>query len=206
MRMHRIAAVLFCLLTAVSQGNDGLLPYTETVLSKGMTITATNPNGVVTISGGSGTSRTFSGPGWSKKRNLIPRTTRWYGTLGLYDPAESDSPYGRLLVDEGKLFFDSESDALRYLYGGSGYSKPVFNNRGLVVGYHVENIPGGEPMRSVDVWQIYIKGKRPIALRGADDSAITVKGGSIPDTATPYPAPIGLEMTLGDKEYSPEKR
>lgn len=202
--MHRGAAILACLLATSCQQN--LPTTTEFVLSEGMVITATNPNGTVTISAGPGTERTFSGDGWNKRRNLIPRDTRWCGSFGLYDPAESSSPYGRLLADEGRLFFKSESEALRYLDAEGEYFKFVFNNRGLVVGYHVESIPGGEPTRSVQVWQIYINGQRPASLRGADDTAVTMKSGTIPDTATPYPAPVGLEMTLGDKEYSPAKR
>jgi hypothetical protein len=179
-------------------------PNTEYVLTKGMVITATNPECKVTIRGGDGTERTFSGPGWRKRRELIPREERWYGSLGLYDPGASMSPYGRLLADEGRLFFDSESQALRALYMQSGYFQYVFNNRGLVVGYHVEKIPGGEPTRSVAIWQIYIHGHRPTSLRGADDEAVIVTGGTIPETAEPHDAPVGAEITLGDKEYVPK--
>lgn len=203
--MKRVILLLFCLSAASCQSQDRLLPTTEFVLPEGMIITATNSEGTITVSAGPGTERTFSGKGWSKKSDLIPRTTRWYGSLGLYDPAGSDSPYGRVLVDEGRLFFKNESEALRYLYTGSDYSKPVFNNHGMVVGYHVENIPGGEPTRSIEIWQIYINGKRPQSIRGADDAAIIVQGGSIPDEATPHDVPVGLEMTLGEKEYSPEE-
>jgi len=164
---------------------------------------AITPNGTITITAGDGTERSFSGDGWSKNRRLIARTARWYGSLGLYDPADSFSPYGRLLVDEGRLFFETESEALRYLYVGGSYSKPMFTNRGLVVGYHIEAISGGEPAREVEVWQIYIKGKRPQSLRGADDAAIRVEGGVIPDSASPNPAPVGYEMNLGAHEYVP---
>jgi len=201
--MKVITAIIVCLLTASCQTHWDLLPTSEVVLTEGMVLTGTNPNGTVTISAGKGTERTFKGDDWSKRRELIPRTTRWYGSLGLYDPADSFTPHGRLLVDEGRLFFDSESEALRYLAGCKNF-KPVFNNHGLVFGYHVENIPGGEPTRSVQVWQIYIRGQRPESLRGAQDLAVTVKGGTIPDTAKPNPAPIGYEKTLGEKEYSPE--
>jgi len=181
-----------------------LLPDTEVVLSPGMSVTATNPNGTITIEADGDASRIFSGAGWKVQSDLIPRTTRWYGSLGLYDPASSRSPHGRMLVDEGRLFFSSEADALRYLYVGSTHKKPVFNNRGLVVGYLVEVIPGGEPTRSVQLWQIYIDGKRPTSLKGADDSAIKVSGGTIPETASPTPAKIGYEMVLGKEEYQPE--
>jgi hypothetical protein len=182
-----------------------VLPTTEYVLSAGMKISAETPNGHVEIRAGNGTERSFSGDGWSKKRVLVPRSTRWYGSLGLYDPAASHSPYGRLLADEGRLFFESESEALRYLYVGSGHLKPVFSSRGLVVGFHVAPGPDGEPTRHIVLWQIYIHGERPRALRGADDAAIKVEGGEIPEIASPNPARIGHPMTLGAHEYAPEK-
>jgi len=186
--------------------NADVFVDTENVLTQGMVITATTPNGAVTITGGAGTVRTFSGPGWSKRRKLIARDERWYGSLGLYDPGESVTPYGRLLADEGRLFFNSESEALRYLAPQGEYFKYVFNNHGLVVGLHVENTPGGEPTRSVALWQIYIRGRQPTSLRGADDSAVKVSSGTIPETAEPHAAPAGLPVQLGDKEYVPEGR
>jgi hypothetical protein len=202
--MRCFTVVLFYLL-AGCQADQKMPLDTEFVLSQGMVITATNPNGTITISAGRGTQRTFSGDGWKKERNLIPRDTRWNGSFGLYDPAESSTMYGRLLVEEGRLFFQDESEALRYLFSESGASKPVFNNQGLVVGYNVESIPGGESTRSVEIWQIYLKGKRPIALRGATDSALTIKGGIIPDFAEPHAVAVGSEISLGDIEYHPEK-
>ena len=199
-------AFLLIMMAAGCAPKHDLLPYTEYVLTRGMKISANTPNGHIEILAGEGTERTFSGDGWEKRRSLIPRTTRWYGSLGLYDPADSSSPYGRLLVDEGRLFFESESEALRYLYVGSDYSKPVFNRRGLVVGFHIEPVGSGEPVRSVEVWQIYIKGRRPQTMRGADDEAIRVEGGEIPESASPYPAEVGYEKTLGEREYVPEPR
>ena len=196
---------LLCVLLGSGLARAELLPTTEYVLTEGMNITARTPSGVLTITGGPGAKRTFSGEGWKKTADLIPRRTRWYGSLGLYDPAASFSPHGRLLVDEGRQFFDSESEALRYLYGGSTYFQPVFNNSGLVVGYHIAKIPGGDPARSVQVWQIYIKGRKPTSLRGADDSAVQMTGGKIPATASSHPAPVGYERALGKKEYVPGK-
>ena len=165
---------------------------TEYVLSDGMTITATTPNGKVSITGCRGTKRIFAGDGWTKTRYLIPRDERWYGSLGLYDAAGSFTPYGRLLVDEGRLFFESKSAAERHLH--ADYCDPVYNDDGLAVGFRISEIPGGEPTRTVEIWQIYINGKKPTSLKGANNKAITVIGGVIPDTATPYPAVVGHEM------------
>lgn len=208
-------------LTACSTKNE-LLPYTEVVLKPGMVIVATNPNGTVTIKAGEGTTRIFSGKNWEKKRDLIPRANRWYGSLGLYDPATSWSPYGRLLVDEGRLYFSSISEALKYLYTQGDYFKYVYANSGLVFGYHIASLsdatestrravekrygPEKESTRSIELWQIYINGKRPTSIPGADDSAITVSGGDIPETSTPYPAPVGYVKPVGKEEYRPEKQ
>ncbi len=186
--------------SSLLSSKSSILPHTETVLTTGMRITATNPNGTVTIEADGAASRIISGIGWSKRPNLIPRTTRWNGSLGLYDPAPSNSLHDRLLVNEGRLFFGSESEASRFLnHGSNARGKPVFNNQGLVVAYEVLPISSGAPTRFVSLWQIYINGKRPTALKGADDSAIKVSGGAILDIATPFPAPIGYEMVLGEE-------
>jgi hypothetical protein len=187
-------------------GFAGRMPRdTEHVLTPGMVITAHTPQDTIIITGDRGTKRTFEGNGWRKTRNLTPRDSRWDGSYGLYDPADSFTMGGRLLVEEGRLFFNSESEALRFLNYGHGDTQYVFTNRGLVVGFEVEPVSGQEPVRWVEIWQIYINGHRPKSMLGADDSAISQKGGTIPDRATPYPAPVGQPMELSDKEYIPLK-
>jgi hypothetical protein len=163
----------------------------EAVLTKGMSVTATNPNGTVTITAGEGWTRTFSGQDWSATRELSPRPTRWNGSLGLYDPASSFSPYGRVLVEEGQLFFSSESEFLRHLYSGSAIVRPVYTHDGLVFAYNVAPVPSGEPARSVELWQAYINGRKPTSLKGSNDSAFSVSGGTTPETSSPHPAPVG---------------
>lgn len=176
---------------------------TESVLSDGMKIFASTPNGKILIKGKNGFTRVYSGDSWSKTSTLIPRPTRWYGSLGLYDPADSSTMHGRLLVDEGRQFFSSESEALRYMQSLSGYyGNLTYNNRGLVIAYKVIDIEGGEPTRSLTLWQFYIDGKKPTTLRGAVDKNVKIEGGTIPETATPFPAKIGYERALGNSEYN----
>lgn len=176
---------------------------TESVLSDGMRISASTSSGKILIEGINGFTRVYSGDNWSITSTLIPRTTRWYGSLGLYDPASSSSMHGRLLVDEGKQFFTSESEALRYMQYLSGYyGKLTYNNSGLVIAYKVIDIEGGEPTRSLTIWQFYINGKKPTKLRGAVDQNIKIEGGNPPETATPFPAKTGYERTLGNTEYA----
>lgn len=194
----RLFALPFCLLcTSCGILGIGLQPWTEYVLTDGMVITAETTAGPVRITGQKGTKRTYSGDGWSKTRHLDPRDVRWYGSLGLYDAALSLSPHGRLLIEEGRLFFDSTRDAVRYLRTRD--VPLVYNNQGLAVGLKVVEWPGRErkePVRTVEVWQIYIKGRKPVSLPGAKDEAISVTGGTTPDNASPYPAKIGAEMRL----------
>lgn len=178
-------------------------PDNEPVLSEGMRITAIMPSGELVIEGKRGTLRSFSGPGWSKDSMLIPRTKRWYGSLGLYDPAGSSTQSGRVLVDEGRQFFASESEALRYLKHLSGYfGELTYTKSGLVVAYKVIPVEGGTPIRSIAVWQFYVNGRRPASLRGGDDSKLRIEGSSIPDSSSPTPATLGFERELSTTEYS----
>jgi hypothetical protein len=171
-----------------------------------MKIIVHTPIETVTIEGKQGFARSYSGQNWSKISVLMPRKTRWYGSLGLYDPAESNSPGDRLLIDEGKHFFQSESEALRYIQYLSAYYGPMtYNNSGLVIGYKVIDIPKEKPTRSLTIWQFYINNMKPKSLRGANDRNIAITGGTIPNNAIPINAPVGYERTLADKEYSPSK-
>lgn len=191
--------------TACNQ-KTSLPSVTESVLTDGMKITAFTPSGKITVEGGKGVARSYSGENWTKSSKLIPRTTRWYGSLGLYDPAGSFTLGDRLLLDEGKQFFSSESEALRYMQSISGYYGPLtYNNSGLVIAYKVIDIPNEKPTRSLTIWQFYINGNKPTILRGATDKNIEVTGGTIADTATPASAPIGYPRELADKEYNPGK-
>jgi hypothetical protein len=178
----------------------------EMVLSEKMKISALTPLGRITIEAGKGFARQYSGVDWSKSSRLIPRTTRWYGSFGAYDPAGSSTRGDRLLVDEGRQFFSSESEALRYMNTlGGYYGSLTYNNSGLVIAYHVVEIPNEKPTRTIQVWQFYINGKRPSTLRGAVDENIEISGGTIPDKVTPMQAPIGYERALSDREYTPRK-
>lgn len=193
--MARVAVMVLCLLTtSCGMLISGIQPWTESVLTEGMVVSASTPAGFVRIAAKKGERRVFSGQGWSKERVLTPRDVRWYGSLGLYDAAPSFSPHGRLLVNEGRQFFDSEREALRYL--ASRHVQTVYNNQGLAVGLKVVEWPGSarrEPVRTVEIWQIYIRGKKPTSLRGANDGAIRVVGGEVPSAASPFPAEVGAE-------------
>ncbi len=192
---------LVLLLWSISGNKNKPYAYTENVLTDGMSITVQTHIEKLTIEGLEGTRRKFTGEGWSKVADLIPRQTRWYGSLGLYDPADSNTQSGRLLVDEGRQFFDSEEEALRYLCEEQkkGY-KIVYSNHGLSLSQDKEPTGLDKPIRFVNIWQIYINGKKPTSLKGANDEAIQVTGGIIPAIANLNPAKVGCPREMCSKE------
>jgi len=92
-----------------------LLPHSEPVLQPKDTIVVNHPVGSLEIQAVSAASRRFVSDGWEIELDLIPRKSRWDGSAGRYDPATSSVPYGRLIFEEGRQFFSSESEALRFL-------------------------------------------------------------------------------------------
>lgn len=188
---------------ASCQRTAPLPPDTEAVLSDGMKIAVITPSGKLEIEGKAGALRAYSGEDWSRTATLIPRKDRWAGSHGLYDPASSATLGDRLLIEEGRQYFSSESEAQRYMQRLKGYYGTLtYNSSGLVVAYKIIDIENEKPTRSLEVWQFYINGKRPTALRGAVDRNIEVSGGTIPDQSTPAPVPEGYERELADSEYS----
>lgn len=184
------------------KGNSRQPIITESVITEGMKITVFTSNETITIEGKKGFNRIFYGDNWVKDSILVPRMTRWDGSLGLYDPGKSNSLGNRLVVDEGKQFFASESEALRYIQVLSAYyGKIAYTNNGLVVGYKATNIPNEKPSRSLVIWQFYINNAKPTSIRGANDESIKIIGGSTPNTATPAQAKVGYERELANKEY-----
>jgi len=125
--------LLLALLGLTSCHTDNVdLSKNEPVLTEGMKITGSMPKEMIVIEGLKGSKRRYSGDGWSKTSTLIARSTRWYGSLGLYDPAESYSLGNRLLLDEGRQFFSSESEALRYIKKLSAlYRAIIISSEGL---------------------------------------------------------------------------
>jgi hypothetical protein len=207
MRCDCLSIVFVLVMAAGCSSDRRLKPHTEVVMSLGMQIKCEHPNGSLVVTAGDGTLRTYEGDGWRTSIRLIARDQRWDGSLGLYDPASSSGPDGRVLAQEGRLHFQSIDESLHWLAVGSAHDKPVYRNDGLVVCYSVADpkVAGREPNRCVEVWQIYVEGKRPTSIPGADDNAIKLSGGAIADTSKPYPAPVGLAMRLGKEPYDPRK-
>ncbi len=165
------SGLVICLL-----GADGKIrKENEVVMAPLARIDATTSNGKISITAGKGLRRTYEWEGASRSVDMWPREKRWYGSMGLYYPGPGEhwpehNGVTRGVVEEGQQHFKSDAEALAWLKKDTtNYHPIVWNNEGLVVGWS-KTLPRRQ--LNVDVWQIYINGKKPTALRGANDKAI----------------------------------
>lgn len=130
----------------------------------------------MTIGAEEGTVRTYSWDGITRRVELTARPKRWYGSLGLYNPGESIEEHKgitRALVSECQRHFTSEQEALDWLNGPYHKKYLVYNSNGLAVGWYLT------PERNqltVDVWQVYVNGKKPTNLPDANNRDLEVSG------------------------------
>lgn len=157
----------------------------ELVLQEGVRLTATTGSGTVRVTAGQGLERTYEWNGCSLKASMMARSARWYGALGIHDPAGS-GPVGllfgrmfgcngisRTVVQEAQIHFASRSAAERWMEHQSRLPfETVWTNDGLLLQWGVS--PGRQQI-NVDVWQVCVAGQRPTQLRGAGDEAIQVE-------------------------------
>jgi hypothetical protein len=106
---------------------------------------------------------------------MWPRPERWYGSLGLYFPGpghhwKEHGGIARGVVEEGQQNFESKEEALRWI-GERPWLSPVYRNDGLVVGWS-KNL--GRKQLNVEVWQVYVAGRKPTRLPGSQDDKISV--------------------------------
>ncbi|MBA3480990.1 MAG: hypothetical protein H0T51_04150 [Pirellulales bacterium] len=126
------------------------------------------------MAAGQGLRRDYSWDGATRSVEMWPREKRWYGSLGLYYPGPGNhwrnhKGISRGVVQEGQQHFVTIAKATTWLKEQK-WQPLVWNNSGLVVGW--SKTPERQQL-NVDVWQLYIDGKKPTKLPGANDKAIT---------------------------------
>ena len=148
---------------------------TEVAMSDGMTVRATNKEGLMLIHAGPDLKRSYTWDGETRSVIMEPRAKRWYGSRGMYCPGPGDhweDNHGitRGTLEEGQQDFKSEAEALKWI-NKKAYLNPVWTKTGLVIGWQkmVEN-----HTLVAEVWQITINHKKPTNLAGANDSAIKI--------------------------------
>jgi hypothetical protein len=187
------AVILFWIYTEFSFGNltwlfpvgDGPIPaHNEPAMSPGMKIIAKTPACDLIITAGKGLKRSYTWEGATRSVEMIPRPERWDGSFGLYFPGPGDHWFPhhgvtRCIADEGQMNFSSLRKAMDWLSETPGFQPRLYRNDGLVVWVDKNQALG------VDVYQIYINGKKPTKLVGAEDDKISVVAErSIPATTS----------------------
>jgi hypothetical protein len=163
----------------------------EMVLTEGATVTV-NPlankqapypgggslpfTGALMIRAGSGFTRFYTWDGETRSVDLWPRDKRWYGSFGAYYPGpgshwRSNHGITRGTLQEGQMHFDTVEDAQKWL---ADMPCAVYTHEGLVVDFSKNS--GGGGTLNVDVWQVFVRGKRPAMLKDSHDELISVSG------------------------------
>jgi hypothetical protein len=146
----------------------------ETVMVPGMRITATTSTGTIAITAVDDLTRSYTWEGATRSVEMDPRTERWYGSLGLYFPGPSDhwqehNGITRGVLEEGQQHFKTTQEALHWIR--SRWIPYVYRDDGLVVGWN-KTLP--RKQLNVEVWQLYVNGKKPQQLPGSQNKQITI--------------------------------
>ena len=149
----------------------------ELVMTPGMEITAKIDQGEIKIRAGKSFERFYTWDGETRSAELLPRTKRWYGSLGIYYPGPGDhwkSNHGitRGVLEEGVLWFKTVDDALNWIKRSVMINESyVYTDSGLLIGFGKVS---ARRQINVSVWQIMIGGVKPQSLPGSMNDKIYV--------------------------------
>lgn len=163
----------------------------EAVMVEGMWIEFNNAHGSMKITGGKGFERSYTWAGETRTLDMWPRKKRWYGSLGMYNPGafiegeleqwKEHDGIRRCVAEEGQRHFTNTMEAVEWVKASGRDLDYVYNDSGLVVGMDKQPSSLEERQKGdfpgtllVDVWQVYINGRKPLRLEGAKNSAIRV--------------------------------
>jgi hypothetical protein len=106
---------------------------------------------------------------------MWPRAERWYGSLGLYYPGPGDhwkehNGITRGVVEEGQQHFKTVEESLKWVRSRT-WQPYVYRDDGLMIGWS-KTLPRRQ--LNVEVWQLYVDGKKPQRLPGSNNKKIIV--------------------------------
>ncbi len=146
-------------------------------MSEGMTIKANTSHGFLEIRAGEGCAREYTWSGKSLKTNLIPRTERWYGQLGLIS-GNMKIPFPNVVImniQEHQANYNSYEPFLKYRNNGEDSDVyEVYNDEGLLLKFIKRVSPSDQIALDILVGQILINGHKPSKLLGSRNSDILV--------------------------------
>lgn len=156
-------------------------PYIELVLPEQTRLTVDTDAGSITLISDKGLERRYAWGNCELKTRLIPRSTRWYGSLGGYNPASGLDPHilfsfacdgiSRPVVGEGQIHFET-MDAAEYWISryNSSRSPSVWSSDGVLLKW---SLTPQRDQLNIDLWQICIAGRKPSALKGSRSGSFT---------------------------------
>ncbi len=171
--------LVFCL--AITCGfNSSSASEPELVMTPGMTIEANTPAGKITIDAIDDLTRRYSWNSYKRTFRHNIRNRRWYGSMGMHGP-DSESEI-HVALNEGQQHFYSTEEALFWLIWENKRMQYVYTSDGLVIGWKdIKNKEDGSLYALVvNVWQIYIQGKKPTELYGANNDKIHISFSNAP--------------------------
>ena len=158
----------------------------EVVLNNGMVVTASTPEGKITIGAGPGLLRSVSWDGTKRYVVTQPRIERLYGAKGIY--FEGHPPgwqvyngMSRVKFEEGERQFDNVDDAVIWMQIRRLHY--VHTNNGLVIGWKRKP---QEATLQVEVWQFFIDGQKPAFLPDSKDYLIQTRQAPVPVSANTH--------------------
>jgi len=177
--IFRITIMVIFINMLISCTPEGItiMPKNEIVMTEGMSITAKNSYGEMTITAGKDTLRQYTWNNGTRTAILIPRKERWNGSLGIYYPGEGNhwekhDGITRAVLEEGQQHFHSIDKALEWIRKENHWGY-VYRDDGLIVGW--EKMEGAGGTLGVSVWQVFINGKKPTKLPGSQNDSISSK-------------------------------
>lgn len=187
-----VMALFIAPTTVISDGaySAPVEPSIELALHEGARLEARTNTASITVIAGDKLKRRYEWDGCGLNADMSARKDRWFGSLGMYDPAGRsfiDPSAGckgisRPVVEEGQIHFSDENLANAWItrYKKISPLSTVWTNDGLLIQW------GITPQRhqiNVDLWQICINGKRPVRLAGSLDQAIKASHQNGPEAA-----------------------
>lgn len=157
----------------------------EVVMKPGMRISANTSVGKIAITATGDLTRSYTWEGATRSVEMWPRAERWNGSLGLYYPGPGEhwkehNGITRGVVEEGQMHFKSRQEAIKWVLEPK-WIPYVHRDDGLVVGWSKTL---ERKQLNVDVWQIYINGKKPHRLPGSRNELIQTTFLPVPKPGT----------------------
>lgn len=159
--------------STVSYKKSGKIQTPELVMAPGMIITQESQQGRIKIEAINEITRKYSWDNQSEVFELIPRSSRWGGSKGIYRPYwnEVGSDDNHAILEEGQQHFCDRKEMLEFI----GRQNGSYTSDGLLVNWKVKhNNSPPHLVLFVEITQIYLKGQKPKDLEGSRDDTISI--------------------------------